>query len=62
MRAQTNHLTTVLEAIPDPAAVRQRLAHALREVDLLRRLLRLAVRKERELKAEAPPGLPPPTA
>ena len=28
--------------LPPPAALRERLAHALREVDILRRLLRLA--------------------
>jgi len=41
--------------IPDPAAVRIRLGQRLREVELLRRLLRLAQRAEqcRELDQEA---------
>ena len=32
----------LIESLPDPASVRLRLGNALREVELLRRLLRLA--------------------
>lgn len=37
-----------INAIPDPETIRARLSEAVREVDLLRRLLRLAVRAAKE--------------
>jgi hypothetical protein len=36
----------IIDTIPPPQTVRDRLAHALREVELLRGLLRLAARAE----------------
>ena len=36
----------ILDAIPDPTAIRSRLAQLMREQDLLRSLLRLAERKQ----------------
>lgn len=40
--------TPLLDAVPSSDEVRYRLAVAMTEVDLLRSLLRLAVRRERE--------------
>jgi len=38
----------LIEQIPDPTVVRDRLAHALREVNLLRQMLRLAERAAKD--------------
>jgi hypothetical protein len=45
----------LLEAIPPPPVIRRRLAQLMREQDLLRSLLRVSERKQREA---ATPALP----
>jgi hypothetical protein len=44
----SNPIDNTIEAIPPASAVRARLCAALRQVQLLRDLLRLAERKERQ--------------
>lgn len=39
---------TIIESIPNPLEIRDRLAQLMREQDLLRSLLRVAERKERQ--------------
>jgi hypothetical protein len=46
---KSQRTSELIEAIPSPQAIRQRLAHLMREQDILRSLLRVAERKEAEL-------------
>jgi hypothetical protein len=46
----------LLDAIPDPLTIRSRLAQLMREQDLLRSLLRVSERKQREAATNAPQG------
>lgn len=46
--------SSLLSAIPPPEAVRERLAQLIREENLLRALLRLSIRKQRELDPNVP--------
>jgi len=50
MICQTQPSRDVINSIPDPEIVRGRLAQALREVDLLRYLLRIAEKVADEVK------------
>ena len=50
--------TPLIDAIPEPGLIRQRLAHLMREQDLLRALLRVAERKQREQERQRQQGGP----
>jgi hypothetical protein len=50
MLTKPSSTETILESIPDSQAIRLRLGQNAREARLLRQLLRLAERKERELQ------------
>jgi hypothetical protein len=43
----------LIQDIPSPEAVRERLSHAIREVQLLRQLLRLAERASKDRQRQA---------
>jgi hypothetical protein len=51
---QTDHRPDLIEQIPDPDTIRGWLAESIRRSDLLRSLLRVAIRKAAYRRAAAP--------
>jgi hypothetical protein len=52
MLTSRTSLSTLLDGIPEPRIVREHVGQLLRELDLLRRLLRLSESAEQARKAE----------